>query len=134
MKIESKGIEITEIPVFDSITVTPEEIILLGGGLDVDEDPSVHRLFRAEALALRDALTAALDAQEKMPNGVPAAAPSRVFEKSDAEPGLEIKKLIDDDGSYWFHASDGWSLYEGGEAYAWNHVLDYAPLTDVTNA
>lgn len=127
MKIESKGVEITEIPVFSRIIVTEDEIALDGGEGDFTY------LTRKEVLALRDALNAALDAQIKMPGAemVTDALGDRVFAENDPEPGPEITKLIDRDDDIWRRVHGGWCVDSNYEVEPWSYVLNFVPLTEV---
>lgn len=124
MKIEQGNIHITDIPVFESIEVSREEIILT-------LDDGTTRFVSGETLtALRDALTAALDAHDHMTGSPITSTEPRVFNANDAQPpiGTQVKDI---DGDVWHRGPNGWGIGHKGGADSWAHVLRYAPLTEV---
>lgn len=133
MKIESRGIVITNMPGFERITVTAEgraEIIYAGVW--------APRWFSlSELTEMRDALTTAIEhVQQMAPRSLAGRKPRAWLRTEPAtEPPEGVTRVRDKDGDVWTWDPDSsdsrWILVDYGLFVPWEWLLDYAPLTEV---
>lgn len=129
MKITRGSVTITDVPFFHHIEVQAENILLSGDGDFVDQTFSVEAIE-----ALRDALTEAIRIKREM-DGTPATpvTSQSVFHAGSDEPGPEVMKVRDAGDDVWIRSKDGWGIDHADGESEWETVLQYAPLTDITN-
>lgn len=138
MKIEHRGVDITDVPYFDSITVTPGGVELIA----VSYDNEVRRTLTIAALTeLRDVLSAALEHAASLRRGAdqePDPEPSTVKEPrtwkiGDFEPA-GVTGVEDKDGDHWVRLAGGrWRETVSLAVMPWPELLtEWGPVTEAT--
>lgn len=127
MKIENKGVVITDVPGISSITVTAEDILI--GGMR----PGTWAL--PDLIELRDALTAAIEQAQQMAPRPPVGREPRVWRYPvDRSTPADVTEVRDKGGDVWtWNAHEGQWISDEGVAprLTWEQLLDFAPLTEV---
>lgn len=119
MKIEQRGVVITEVPYFGSITVdSPDSIRLDGDSYPIEG-----------VTALRDALTEALKQAAQMSGSLNVRLLSPgVWNSGDPEP-TDITEVRDRDGDVWERDGAEWWLRGGSDRHPWSFIVStYGPL------
>ena len=133
MKIEHRGVDITDIPYFDSITVTPSGVELVESSYD---DEARQTLTIVQLTELRNALSAALDHARAM--DYPALRQGsirepRTWKAGDPEPD-GVTEVEDKDHDHWVRRAGGqWQEAATLAVMPWSYVLtEWGPVTEAT--
>jgi len=133
MKIAKGDVTITDIPVFESITIRtligdPETVVAL-----FDDDNTAYTY--AELTELQETISAVLQVMREMGRATadPTVGALRTWPRASAAPEpLDVTRVRDRDDDIWTKGGRVWRLTGESDGRSWEWLVEnYGPLTEV---